>query len=330
MVTTAPIDCHRDPVAGARHLASAFDAGRRLVVWAPDHPDHAHHVAVEFLHPVVAGTVALPARVGRPGDDHHQNVVLAIGDLDRSEGSIELHIPNLADDIIMVSYHLLWELVQLELSSVVQGDGDSTEFLYPFLDGRTDDADDQLRASAAAKVADSREVAAAALDGNRDVLRAAAQAVTEAVDGGGRLLTMGNGGSACDAARAARLLTARGVGAQSLAADYAVITALANDLGPAMVFARQVEAQGRPGDVLIGFSTSGTSQNLLEGFDQAHKIGMVTIGFAGYQGAGFVDHPSIDHTVAVASQSVHRIQEAQAVLLATLVAAVKQLRRHRS
>ncbi len=328
------IDCQADPVGAARRLADAFASGGRLVVMAPTMPDHGRHVAVEFLHPAVTGAVALPARfleqgqpVARPGD-----VVLVIGDsADRSAAVAEpdLEIPALSDAEIMTCYHLLWELVQLELASAdideqpnhetLSDDGDSTDFLYPFLDGPVAEAAADLTYSAEAKAAESATVAEQSVAANEQVLGAAASAVSESVARGGTVLTMGNGGSACDAARAARLLNHAGVAAESLASDYAVVTALGNDLGAQNVFSRQLEALGRPGDILVGFSTSGTSSNLLSAFDQAKSVGMVTIGFAGYNGTGFAAHPSVDHTVAVGSQSVHRIQEAQAVLLDIMI-----------
>ena len=309
-------------VAAARCLAAAFSAGRRLVISAPDHADHAHHMAVEFLHPVIAGTVALPAVVGEPAGESPGagDVVLAIGAT--CPDNAELWIPATGEAGIMTAYHLLWELVQLELSSTggAAGGGDTTAFLYPFLDGETGGADDHLRASALAKATESRQVAVAAVDANAVAIGEVADVIAAAAVNGRRVLTIGNGGSACDAARAVRLLTVGGVPAQSLAADYAVVTALANDLGADRVFARQLEALGRPGDVLIGFSTSGTSSNLLAAFDRAREIGLTTVGFAGYDGAAFVVHDTVDHALAVASQSVHRIQEAQAALLDAVVA----------
>ncbi len=325
------IDCHADPVDAARHLARAFSGGRWLVVVAPDTPDHARHVAVEFLHPVVTGAVALPARVAppvgwvrSPGD-----VVLAIGDRlswDHQADVVDLVIPALSDAEIMTSYHLLWELVQLELGAVspdvppLGGDGDSTDFLYPFLEGAVDEAVADLTYSAQAKAVESASVASAALAANGKQIAAVVELLAATAAAGGRVLTMGNGGSACDADRMVRLLSeTEGPVAHSLAADSAVVTALANDLGTERVFARQLEALGRPGDVLVGFSTSGTSANLLAGFDQAKRRGLSTVGCAGYDGGGFEHQVSVDITLAVGSQSVHRIQEAQAVLLDAVI-----------
>ena len=153
---------------------------------------------------------------------------------------------------------------------------------------------------------------------NRPALEAAAEMVSTAVAAGRRVLVMGNGGSAADAARLVRLLRARGADVVSLAGDYAVISALANDLGAEAVFARQIEALGTRGDALIGCSTSGASPNLLAAFKQAAAIGMRTIGISGYGGGTFASQVGIEVSLAVASDSVHRIQEAEAALIADL------------
>jgi D-sedoheptulose 7-phosphate isomerase len=78
-----------------------------------------------------------------------------------------------------------------------------------------------------------------------------------------------------------------------------------------VVFARQIGAFGRSCDIAVGLSTSGNSANLLRAFDQARKIGMLTVGLAGYNGGKMADLDSVDHLFVVSSASVHRVQEAQ-------------------
>ncbi|MDE0666570.1 MAG: SIS domain-containing protein [Acidimicrobiaceae bacterium] len=324
---SAPIDCGRDPVEAAMWLARAFTAGRRLRVWAPGAPDHAHHVAVEFVHPVVAGTRPLAAAVAASAADRtvSTDATLVIGP---DGATADLFISTDQNDTAIVrSYHVLWELVQVALehpgligSSAVAG-GDSTGFLYPFLDAA--EADDaallrSLRASADAKTRESEELSRLSVESNEAALAQAATAIERAAGSGGRVLTMGNGGSATDAARLARLLRARGIPSESLSADYAVATALANDLGAERIFSRQLDAFAAPGDVLVGCSTSGASRNLLAAFDQASAIGLATVGLSGYGGGSFTDHPSVNHKLVVQSMSVHRIQEAQAALMSAL------------
>ena len=333
MKSTPPIDCGRDPTEAAMWLARAFAAGRRLCVWAPGAPDHAHHVAVEFVHPVVAGTRPLaavavedPSAAAASSD---ARLVIGQAGLAAEAGfGADLVIPDDQPDTAIVrSYHLLWELVQVALEhpglvgSSASAGGDSTGFLYPFLDAAEDDEAslrEALRASADAKRDESEGLARESLESNRAALDAAGAAVGRAVAAGGRVLTMGNGGSATDAARLARLLRARSVPAQSLAADYAVATALANDLGAERIFARQLDAFGRAGDVLAGCSTSGASRNLLAAFERAAGMGLTTVGFSGYGGGSFGGHAGVQHSLVVQSMSVHRIQEAQAALMSAL------------
>jgi D-sedoheptulose 7-phosphate isomerase len=134
---------------------------------------------------------------------------------------------------------------------------------------------------------------------------------------GGRLYTFGNGGSATDATDMAA--AARGLPAVSLAADTAVITALANDVGFDVVFARPLAAFGRPDDIACGLSTSGNSRNVIAAFEGARARGMLTIGFAGYDGGAMASCGAIDHLFIVSSTSIHRIQEAQTALYHQLI-----------
>ena len=99
--------------------------------------------------------------------------------------------------------------------------------------------------------------------------------------------------------------------ALALTDDVAVVTALANDVGFEVVFARQLAAFGRPGDIAVGLSTSGNSDNLVRGFEEASRRGLLTIGLAGYEGGKMAELDTIDYLFVVPSSSVHRIQEAQ-------------------
>jgi D-sedoheptulose 7-phosphate isomerase len=90
------------------------------------------------------------------------------------------------------------------------------------------------------------------------------------------------------------------------------VTAIANDIGPAAIFSRQVIAHGRPGDVLLVFSTSGGSENVLDALGQARRRGLATIAFVGYDGGAIAAQALADHVVVTRSQHIPRIQEAQA------------------
>jgi D-sedoheptulose 7-phosphate isomerase len=132
---------------------------------------------------------------------------------------------------------------------------------------------------------------------------------------GGKLFAMGNGGSSCDASHIAveflHPITAGrpALPAVDLGADLAMITAVGNDVGFDQIFARQLIAQARAGDGLIGFSTSGNSENLLAAFAVARRQGLVTFGFAGGDGGRMKSAGVVDHCLVVETNSVHRVQE---------------------
>src|SRR5579875_3553014 len=148
-----------------------------------------------------------------------------------------------------------------------RGPAADMESLYPFLYAGSSDLDavlDQVRASTVAK---ANEIIAlrqviAARDGER-LARCALQLATLFLNPGG---------------------DARPLPALALANDTSVVTALCNDIGVEVVFARQIAAFGRRGDIAVGLSTSGNSENLLRAFDEASRRGMVTVGLAGYEG----------------------------------------------
>jgi len=205
------------------------------------------------------------------------------------------------------------------------------ESLYPFLYSDTSDLStvlEQVRASTVAKAGEilalRREVAAR--DGDR--IEACAREAAARFGAGGRLFAFGNGGSATDAQQLATLFLSPGAsgGRQSapplpafgLANDTSVVTALCNDVGVEVVFARQLAAFGGRNDIAVGLSTSGNSGNLLRAFDEAGRRGMLTIGLAGYDGGKMAELDSIDYLFVVPSASVHRIQEAQTTIYQVL------------
>ncbi len=154
-------------------------------------------------------------------------------------------------------------------------------------------------------------------------LAVCASAMAAAFANGGRLFAIGNGGSCTDAADLASLFLHPGPGRRALPAfaltgDIAVLTALSNDVSFDVVFARQIAAFGRRGDVVVGLSTSGNSTNLVRAFQEAGRRGLLTIGLAGYEGGAMAELGSIDHLFVVPSDSVHRIQEAQTTIYHTL------------
>jgi len=203
------------------------------------------------------------------------------------------------------------------------------ESLYPFLYSDTSDLSAvlaQVRASTVAKAAEILELRreVAARDGDR--IEACAREAAARFGAGGRLFAFGNGGSATDAQQLATLFLNPGgpagpappLPAFGLANDTSVVTALCNDVGVEVVFARQLAAFGGRNDIAVGLSTSGNSGNLLRAFDEASRRGMLTIGLAGYDGGKMAELDSIDYLFVVPSASVHRIQEAQTTIYQVL------------
>jgi D-sedoheptulose 7-phosphate isomerase len=198
---------------------------------------------------------------------------------------------------------------------------ESTDFLYPMVDG-TEEAGDvegllaDLTRSASGKARTSATLTTATLAALDHDLDATADAMAERFEAGGRLFTCGNGGSATDAEGVASLFTvppgdARPLPARSLVADVSILTALSNDIGFEVVFARQLIAHGREQDMVLGFSTSGNSANVIAAFERGALQGMLTVGLAGYEGGAMAACDALAHVLVVRADSVHRIQEAQ-------------------
>lgn len=190
--------------------------------------------------------------------------------------------------------------------------------LYPFLHGKAQDPaklDAALMASVAEKAEDSRSTNEKFFGGQAGTLVAAAHSIAGVYRGNGRLFSMGNGGSSCDASHVAvefvHPVTAGrpALAAINLVADLAMISAVGNDLGFDHVFVRQIIAQGRQGDGLIGISTSGNSKNLIAAFAKAKEMGITTIGLTGGDGGRMKSSGVVDHCLVVPSTSIHRIQE---------------------
>jgi D-sedoheptulose 7-phosphate isomerase len=193
--------------------------------------------------------------------------------------------------------------------------------LYPFLHGPRGAGalDAALSASLRQKVAHHREVIDAFFAEHGPAVIAAAGAIAGVYRRDGRLYTIGNGGSRCDAAHLAveflhPVTTGRpALTAIDLSADATMLTAVGNDVGFAHVFSRQVTALCRAGDGLVGISTSGTSENLVLAFARAKELGVVTIALTGKTG-GALAALDLDHCLVVETDSIHRIQECHVVI----------------
>ncbi|MBW8817889.1 MAG: SIS domain-containing protein [Streptomyces sp.] len=208
---------------------------------------------------------------------------------------------------------------------------ENTGFLYPFIEADERDATallDDLAASARAKAHESAALQQATLVEYADQVEECAAQLAARFAGGGRMYTFGNGGSSTDCATFAALfaqpISGRPLPALNLAADQAVVTALGNDVGFDLVFSRQIIAHSRPNDIAVAFSTSGSSPDLMTALREASRRGLFTIGFAGYSGGEMATSDVVDHCFVVRSQSIHRIQESQALLGYHLWAATQQ------
>nr|WP_211176919.1 SIS domain-containing protein [Pseudonocardia acidicola] len=176
------------------------------------------------------------------------------------------------------------------------------------------------------KVAEIGRLREEVLAAEADALAACASAMAARFTRGGRLYAFGNGGSSTDAMAVAALYADPGPGqrplpAMALPSDVATLTALANDIGFDVVFARPLAAAGRQADIAFGLSTSGGSANVLRGLATARERGMLTVGLAGYSGGAMADaaeRGEIDHLFVMPSVSVHRIQEAQTTVYQVL------------
>jgi D-sedoheptulose 7-phosphate isomerase len=152
------------------------------------------------------------------------------------------------------------------------------------------------------------------MEAQQGVLESIAVAMTAALRAGGKILWCGNGGSAGDAQHLAAELVGRfqrerrGMASLALTTDSSVLTSVANDYGFAAVFARQVEALGLAGDILVGISTSGNSENVIAALRTAREQGLATVAFTGAGGGKMAG--LADHLFAVASRVTARIQEA--------------------
>jgi len=188
-------------------------------------------------------------------------------------------------------------------------------------DARHDTSSERL-ARVRASFAEHARVMAATLDAAALPISAAAALMIEALRSGAKIVTFGNGGSAADAQHLAAELAGRfdrerpALPALALTANSSDLTAIGNDYGFAHVFARLVEAHGRPGDVAIAISTSGNSENVLRAVDAARARGMHSIGLIGKGGGKLAAR--VDVAVSVPADGTARVQEAHGTIVHVL------------
>jgi D-sedoheptulose 7-phosphate isomerase len=160
---------------------------------------------------------------------------------------------------------------------------------------------------------DSRRVQKAFLEESVDGVVKVAEVLIEAIKGGGKVLFFGNGGSAADAQHLAAefvnrfRVDRRALPAIALTTDTSILTSIANDSSFEQLFARQVEALGKAGDVAVGISTGGTSLNVIAGMRTAARAGLTTVAFTGGDGGPLLREANF--CLLVPSTSTARVQE---------------------
>ena len=314
-------------------MAVRFLAGGRLLALGVSGParSDAHHVAVEFVHPVIVGKRALPALAvedlseAEPGDiviafDGDASAAREMGCLMIEGFEPPVDDPFIRQELIETLYHVLWELVHVFIEHRERRghDAGASSFLYPFLGESPQSLESvvaDVRRSILAKAEEVGELREQTLTENAAVLDAAADALRAA----GRVLALGNGGSATDAMDVVADLRARGRRALDLTSDPAVLTAIANDIGVEAIFARQIIAHARSDDALITISTSGNSENVIAALREARRRGVTTIALVGYGGGRISAEGLADHVIVTRSEHIPRIQEAQASAYHVLV-----------
>ena len=242
--------------------------------------------------------------------------------------------PFVVQEVFEVLYHVLWETVHVYFEHREQGhDVGNSSFLYPFLGKGQQPLEEvvkEVQDSMLLKAQEVNRLRATAAESEATAISETAVSIAERVGRGGKLIAFGNGGSATDANDLVSdcVDPPSGFGvipAISLSAEPANITAIANDIGPEAIFARQLIAHAGSEDVAIGISTSGGSANILSALAEARRRGLLTVGIVGYDGGRIVGERLADHAVVIRSDYIPRIQEVQASIYHVLRGLVERL-----
>ena len=277
-------------------------------------------VHVFFEHPgllddacITCGDVAVEA-----------NVVSVLGRtaVIEKDGMREEVAVELIDHVAIGDTLLCHAGVALERLPRAGGTREATGFLYPFLEREERDLDTVL-----ASVRESIRQKADEIVGlrqliDRGLVERCAVELRGRLDAGARVIAFGNGGSSTDAQDLTADFAARGWPTIALNNDVATITAVGNDVGYENVFARQLIALGRAGDVAIAISTSGSSRNVLRALDEARIREMVTVGIAGYDGGAIARRDCVDYLLRAHGDYIPRLQEVHATIYHLLLEAI--------
>jgi D-sedoheptulose 7-phosphate isomerase len=219
---------------------------------------------------------------------------------------------------------------------------DFSRAFYPFLhddERQSQELQEALGFSLLEKAREGVEVKLKFFDDNKEAILAASLEMAKAFKGGRKLLICGNGGSATDAQHiAVEFMHPITVGRKALPAiclanDLAMVTAVANDVGFGDIFSRQVIALGQEGDILLGISTSGNSENIIHAFETARRMKLLTIALAGGDGGKMkemLDRGLVNFCLTVPTSSIHRIQETHVALYHIMWDLVHEFLQHRA
>ncbi len=354
--------------AACREMSERFLRGGRLLAFGRGpYATDAQHVSVEFVHPVIVGKRALPALdlsiaftpwvdailtdadiamgFGPPEGDAEVSRALATA---RSRGALTFALPGSEggyavgaasphpfqhQEIVEMLYHVLWETVHVFFEHRELGlDSGQASFLYPFLGKQkqgTENVLEEVANSIRLKVQDDSGLRAQVGLGQAETISATALAIRDCVQSGGKLILLGNGGSATDANDWAIDCVCppagcRPIPAISLALEPANITAVANDIGSDLIFLRQLIAQAQPGDMVVAISTSGGSRNIVIALQEAQRRKLRTVGLLGYDGGEILRRGLADYPIVVDSDYIPRIQEVQASVYHILCEVVQE------
>jgi D-sedoheptulose 7-phosphate isomerase len=213
---------------------------------------------------------------------------------------------------------------------------------YPFLHEdrkKPQELMEELSFSLLEKARESVDVKAKFFEENKEAILAASLEMAKAFHRGRKMLVCGNGGSATDAQHISVeymhpvIVGRKALPAICLTNDMAMVTAVANDVGFDDIFSRQIIALGREGDILLGISTSGNSENLMHAFATARRMKLLTIGHAGSDGGKMQElcaTGALDFCLTVPTSSIHRIQETHVALYHIMWDMVHTFLQHKS
>lgn len=235
--------------------------------------------------------------------------------------TLEGHPPFIQQELTEILYHTLWETVHVFFEHHELGhDVGASSFLYPFLGESKQDTQgilEDVAVSIKQKAKDAEALREKITETSLEAIASVIKEIGKRIAEGGKVISFGNGGSATDANDFVFdcLTPPSGMNpipAISLSMESANLTAIANDVGVDVMFTRQLIAHAKENDIVVAFSTSGSSRNIVASLEEARKRGLFTVALLGYDGGNIVRQHLADISLVVPSDYIPRIQEVQA------------------